>query len=193
MKKLIACIFVLLVLVIGCTQPQVEDEGTSVDNVAEGSTAKEVKAADTVLGEEIGRAIDEQLVSGDRYILPVNYKKIKYGESFIFGLGVQNVLSLPDRYQISMNFDKAYDRMTNPIDTDEDTMNKWIKTIFEPFELDQYTKETISIKMQAGDIKPGVRPKAGTYVFDVDILNAGGSSVSIRKEYGKTEISIRVE
>lgn len=193
MKKLIVCILTLVVLA-GCAQPPAEDAGTAAaDTVAEGSTAKETKAAETVLGEEIGRAIDEQLISGERYILPVNYKKLKYGESFIFGLGVQNVLSLPDRYQVSMNFDKAYDRMTNPIDTDEDTMNNWVKTVFEPFDLDSYTKETVSIKMQVGDIKPGVRPKPGTYVFDIDILNAGGSSVSIRKEYGMAEISIKVE
>jgi len=192
MKRIIACIMVLLVLAVGCTQPVAEDDGTETD-VAQGSTAKIVKAADTVLGAEIGKAIDEQLVPGEKYILPVNYQKLAYGEEFIFGLGVQNVNPQDDKYQITVKFDKAYDRMTNNIDVDEDTMNKWIKTIFEPFEINSYEKETASIIMEVGEIKPGVMPKPGTYVFDLEILNAGGSSVTIRKEYGMTELSIKVE
>ena len=197
MNRTIICMLVLLVLAAGCVQPQADtaekEAAPAEEQAAEGSTAKPVIAAETILGEDIGKAIDENLASGMRYLIPVNYKSIAYGNSFIFGVGVQNVMPTSDKYLLSVTFDKAYDKMTNTIDTDSDTMNKWIKTVFEPFDLEPYAKQTAAIKVQVGDIKQGVKPSAGTDVFDVDILNAGGGSFSIRKEYDSAKISIRVE
>jgi hypothetical protein len=195
MKKLIVCILALIVLA-GCVQPPADEgaeEAAPKTTVKDTTEAKETTAASTILGEEIGGAIDEQLVPGVKSVIPVNYKKMKYGDTFVFGIGIRNTFNLPDDFLVSVYFDKAYDKYMNVIDTDEDTMNSWIKTKFEPFTLDQDETQAVSVVMEVGYTMSGVKPAAGTYVFDVETLSKKGGSRINKEHVGKREISIKIE
>lgn len=192
MKKLIACLLALFVLV-GCVQQPTEEDETGETAQEAEVTPRKVAEPSSVLSDEIKDTIDEQLQPGIKSSIPVNYQKLKYGEVFVFGVGVQNILNLEDEFLVKVSFDKAYDRMMNTIGTSEEMMNDWVKTKLEPFTLAKDEKQTVAIVIEVGKIMPGIRPTPGTYVFDVEVLYSRGGRY-INKEYiGKSAFSIKVE
>jgi hypothetical protein len=116
-----------------------------------------------------------------------------YGDSYVFGVGVQNLQPMPDDFYIKAYFDKAYDKYTNAIEVDEDLMNSWIKSNLRTFTLESGEKATISIKIEVGETLPGVMPSPGAYVFDVETLYKKGGYHANKEYIGKKEITIKVQ
>lgn len=193
MKKLLLSILVVLVIA-GCASVQPTEPSQQVEEpeAEEAPPAEPEPEQATVLSAEIQDAIDQGLKPGVRSSMPVQAQRMVFGDVFVFGVGVQNVLSYDDTFLITVAFDKAYDRYTNIIEVDENAMNAWLKTNLDEFELAKGGKETISIVMEVGEIKPGVGPQIGTYVFDVETLNKRGGHFTNKDYVGKREITIQI-
>ena len=197
MKKIIACLVVLF-LFVGCAQQATQDgtdEGTS-DSEATVSeeTTKPAEVVSSVLSDEVLAALNEELGPGVKGTgLSPNHITLKYGERAVFGVGLQNIMNAEENFLVKVAFDKAYDKYTNPISTSEEMMEGWIKTNLEEFPLLPNEKKIVSVVIDVEQVMPGIRPPAGTYTFDVELLYSQ-SGRHINKDYvGRTEFSIRVE
>jgi hypothetical protein len=194
MKKAIVLLLALFVLA-GCAQQAVQETTTTKTTTQKQTTTEviEVEEKDTgVLSDEIKTAVDSQLGPGVKYAFPLRYAQLSPGEKFAFGLGLQNTRNKETLFRIEMGFDKANDKMMNPISTDEDTMNSWIKTNFDEFSLAKEGKKTITIVMEAGDIKPGVEAVPGSYIFDLEVFYADSGTITNDEYTGKMEITVKV-
>jgi hypothetical protein len=125
--------------------------------------------------------------------MPVNYRKLGYGDTFVFGVGVQNIMNYEDIFMIKVTFNKAYDKYMNTIETDEETMNSWVKSANEEFTLAPTDKKTVPIVLEVGNMRPGTKPITGTYVFSVETLNKEKGYYTNKDYSGKRDLSIKVE
>lgn len=205
MKKIIACILLLAVLA-GCVNVQETEQQTtpqaSPDKTGEtaqsGSTAQQQvqqQVQQYMLSAETKALVESQLTAGKNVVFPQNYKQLSNGQSYVFGIGVNNLQTVEDEFQVNVNFKKAYDKYMNTIETDQATMDSWVKTVFSPFMLDSYKSEIMGIAIEAGNMKPGVKAQAGTYVFEAQVMHRISPGAGfINSPYGsKYEISVRVQ
>ena len=190
MKRIIACMLLLFVLA-GCVQQTQEEEAK--EGTRETGEVQIQQTTSTTLSSDIKNAIDEQLLPGVRSVMPINYRKLSYGDTFVFGIGVQSILNYEDIFMIKVTFNKAYDRYMNSIETDEETMNGWIKSANEEFTLNTGDKKTVPIVVEIGNMRPGTKPIAGTYVFSVETLNKEGGYYTNKEYSGKRDLSIKIE
>lgn len=199
MRKAFVCLIALLVLA-GCAQQAAQDTGAAQQDT-QPEAAADTTPAETqeppaqssyVLSDELRNTVNEQLEPGVKVVMPLAYAKLSYGEASTFGIGIQNLQTLADEFLIKVYFDEAYDKYTNPISTDEDTMNRWIKTNLPMFTLDSMEKDILSFTIEAGDIQPGVKPAPGSYVFDVEFLHKKGGYHANKDYVGKKEVTIKI-
>jgi len=194
MKKILVLMLALIVLA-GCAAQQGPDESAAREAAKAAETPvgdKIVKAPSTVISAELRDEIESALVKGVKFSMPLNYRKMEYGDSFVFGVGVQNVKTKQYEFSVDVTFKKAYDRMTNSISVDDDLMNSWIKSTIGPFDLDQNQKNVVSVRIEAGDIRPGIEAAPGTYVFDVKSYSREHDNV-VRDAYANAEFSVNIE
>ena len=195
MKKILFCLMVL-VLLAGCVQQEAADEGApSAQEEAEAQERVEVQQVkSTNIEPEIVKAIEDQLTPAVKSVMPLTYRKMAYGDSYVFGLGVQNVNTYDMQYLVEIEFNKAYDKYTNKIDAvDEETVEGWIKTNFEVFELSKYEKKTVSVAVEVGNMAPGKKPVPGAYEFDVQVMSGKLSDALLNDEYtAKTKLTIKI-
>ena len=187
----------MLVLLAGCVQQEAPaDEGApSAEEDAAAQERVEVQQVkSTNIDADLVKTIDEQLTPSIKYVMPLSFRKMAYGDSFVFGLGVQNVNTYDMQYLVEAEFNRAYDKYTNTIDgIDEDMVNSWVKTNFEVFELSKYGKKTISMVVEVGNMAPGKKPVAGAYEFDVQVMSGKLSDALLNDEYGaKTKLTIKI-
>ncbi len=202
MKKMIVCVL-LLVLLAGCIKVQETDSQqetnpaeVGVDETVEDEGVEVPKPKSYVLGAEAKTLVEDQMAKGQDVILPQVFQKLAYGESYVFAIGVNNKQTQEDEFIVNVKFKEAYGNYKNPIDgADEETMNTWIKTVFQPFILGSYKNQIMGIAIESGDMSPGVKAQRGTYVFDVDVYHRiSPGAGKINSEYGPgNQISIRVE
>ncbi len=192
MKKLLVLMLALVVLA-GCAQ--VDDESAERDAAKAAETPvgdKIVSAPSTVLSVELKDEITSALVKGVKFSMPLNYRKMSFGDSFVFGVGVQNIKARQYEFSVDVTFKKAYDRMTNSISVEEDMMNNWVKSTLKPFDLAQNDKKVVSVVIKAGDIRPGIEPALGTYVFNVESYFREYDNV-VRDAYANAEFSVKIQ
>lgn len=202
MKNAIVCLLAVLILACfaGCTQqpvqtaePEIEEE-IETESVPEYLSQEPVKSEPaTTLSNEIKDRIESELKDGVRYSLPLKYQKLKYGEKGVFGVGVQNIMNYEDDFIIKVYFDKAYDKYTNPISVSEDMMNSWVITNLDLFTLSPKEEMIQSVVIEVKDVLPGIKPSAGAYVFDVEILNKEKGFHANKEYVGRQEITVKVE
>lgn len=194
MKKLLVLMLALIVLA-GCVQTGVKDEKATREAAQEAETPvgdKIVSAPSSkVLSSELKQEIESKLIKGVKFSMPLNYRRMQYGDSFVFGVGVQNVKTREYEFSVDATFKKAYDKMMNTISVEEDLMNDWIKSTLKPFNLAQNEKKVVSVVIEAGDIRSGIEAVPGTYVFNVDSYFREFDNV-VRDEYAKAEFSVKV-
>lgn len=193
MKRIIVCLLVML-LFVGCTQQAAEEEVETEEDTTTETQQTEVKPESTILTDEVIDTLNAQLTPGVKStnIVP-NHLTLKYGGRAVFGIGLQNIQNAEDDFLVTAEFDKAYDKYMNTIDTSEDMMNSWVKTNLEMFTLASNEKKIVSIVIDVEEINDGVKPPAGTYQFRVETLYKRGGFHPNKEYIGRRTVSIRVE
>jgi len=194
MKKLLTILVLALFIVSGCAQQESTDDSTAREAAQAAETPvgdKITIAPSTVLSQELKDSIDAALIKGVKFSMPLNYRKMEYGDSFVFGVGVQNIRNKQYEFSVDVTFKKAYGDYMAPIEVDEDLMNEWVKSSLNPFDLDYNDKKVVSVRMEVGDMRPGIEAGPGTYVFDVESYFREYDN-TVRDEYANGEFSVKI-
>lgn len=206
MKKIISLVvLVLMVLfVVGCATNNPETAGIDQRKGANDAAANAAAAAKAQL-EQRYAALDSQITQdsntlkselfkgGDKVVFSSTFERGSFGDLKAVVVGIRNDQSYTTNFKLVISVKDAYDTMKNSIEYDENSMRLWIdtKTNLGPLSVDTNKYLTVPIYFNIKDIKEGVAPKKGTYVFHVEVKEGTGADQT--SLYGKSDIAILVQ
>jgi len=132
-------------------------------------------------GENLQQKLDEQTISelerimirGQRVAIAFRSKKVKAGDTAVFGLGVLNTLEDDQDFVINVTFDKAYGKDKREIcngDGDNCPDNNWVLFTSEDRQIKSNENEKYAIA-----VTPDKNAKQGVYIFNVYVCRTDES------------------
>ncbi|MBD3313882.1 hypothetical protein GF345_05565 [Candidatus Woesearchaeota archaeon] len=196
----------VLVIALGCSKgpetPSQTTEPSSQDSamIDDESDAEETSAESSepasydLSSEEAEKAVDFE--QGKKTRISTPYKIIQVGDTYVFGVGIKNVMPREQRFRLKVHFKEA--KTTGGLATlidvaDDDTMLSWMgNNRFTTVELGpgESTAEPLIVEVKP-TIGPGESTIPGSYVFDV--LIEYESSPRFWDSYEENILTIKVK
>ncbi|MBW3013907.1 hypothetical protein KY335_01545 [Candidatus Woesearchaeota archaeon] len=123
-----------------------------------------------------------------KVVLPIFSAELKRGESYIFGLGLNNYMGFKEVFTVYISFDSAIDTETKAVVDPGVNTEKFFIPELGPYDLEDKEKRIISIPMRA----PTGSRRGITYRFNVKVACETDSSLC-KPNYGyphQIEISV---
>lgn len=114
------------------------------------------------------------------------------GDTHLFALGINNVMSDVKEFTIEYEFRNARDTNNNPIVVDKEYILGWLdENDFESYSLERYEQVYLPLIINIGDkVSEDDQTIPGTYYFLLTVYNDLGLG---RTEYDELEFSVRVK
>ena len=177
MKKLIALLLVLSVILFACAKETKVTQTTSTGGVQTGVISEETRtpgqpaATATPDIESLTNAGNNCLKENVKVCLPVNYVLANTGDTVGFAFGVQNMLPQAKKISLKVTFVKTQQTLGElAIEPDKDYMNRWLSVndINPYYDVQPNQKLSKPILVKIEDmIADGKSTVSGAYIFEV--------------------------
>ncbi len=170
MKKIIALLGILLLLVVACKPSEtVTVQLTGAPKPIAVPKADEVGA----LLEQVKTETTAKNDLTQEIVVPINNKKGEVGDTVIFGVNFNQVNKLKGTYFARIMLIEGRDKSYNKIEVDKETMNGWLRNSqTEDFVLEEKESYYVPVIFIVGsEIKSGVKTAPGTYQYEVQFYS----------------------
>ena len=174
-KIFLFAIFLIAILIIGCTQ----QVSTGVEVIKKedtgGTTTSEQRTVSYVLSSSEKKLAEDKLTTSNYIaVSKTNFgaDALSIGDVYVFGIGVLNIKPTEEEFFIEARFIEAKDQVSSAIETDKNVMESWLaKNNFgQTYKLETQKQTVIPLIIEVGNKrKSDMETIPGTYVFEVEV------------------------
>ena len=206
---IIVAVLFALVLLVGCatTQPKisggaepkqaeasvVEKSTTPQDQTAPATEATAAAQPSYELTQETTDKLNAKFNIATSLVISDNARKMKFGDSYVFAIGVTNTQQVTDTFLVQAELKKAYSGYGNLLFENRSLASTWIeKNQFQTFTLGKQEQKIFPFIIEIKNLLDGAKPNPGIYEFTIKVLRQSGRSYPVY-DYDSEPIVITLE
>ena len=207
---LIMAVLFMFILLVGCATAPPKISGGAESKQAETTVVEKTTSANQTSANQSAAPANSTSISyeisaetmsklnalfslGDNMAVSEGSRKMSFGDSYVFAVGVGNPNSPPDNFQLKAELKKTYDKSGNSILSNLSMANSWFaKNEFQIKTIARGGSEVFPFIIEVKNFVDGTKPKPGTYEFKLTALKQDHWDFP-KEEYASKTISIQVE